>query len=97
VFNHLFAAADEAVFSNWWGACATTPEVAEQEVLLALQRVEPLWGELLPAEPVRIVRLLVDRVDVRAEGASVWLRLDGLGSLVRDLAVRSPEAGRAAA
>jgi hypothetical protein len=43
------------------------------------------------------VRLLVDRVDVRAEGAAVRLRLDGLGSLVRDLAARESDAGRAAA
>jgi hypothetical protein len=49
------------------------------------------------AERARIVRLLVDRVDVRAEGAAVRLRLDGLGSLVRDLTAQSPEAGRAAA
>jgi site-specific DNA recombinase len=43
------------------------------------------------------VRLLVDRVDVRADGAAVRLRLDGLGSLVRDLAVRGGEAERQAA
>jgi len=39
----------------------------------------------------------VERVDVRAEGAAVRLRLDGLGSLVRDLAAQAPEVGRAAA
>jgi hypothetical protein len=32
------------------------------------------------------VRLLVDRVDVGPAGADVRLRLDGLASLVRDLA-----------
>ncbi|WP_135468379.1 recombinase family protein [Crenalkalicoccus roseus] len=87
----------EMVVGTWRAARATAPDVTEQEVLLALERIEPLWDELFPAERARIVRLLVDRVDVRVEGAAVRLRLDGLGSLVRDLAAREPEAGRAAA
>ncbi|PWS36202.1 resolvase [Falsiroseomonas bella] len=87
----------EMVVGTWRAARATAPDVTEQEVLLALERIEPLWDELFPAERARIVRLLVDRVDVRAEGAAVRLRLDGLGSLVRDLAAQAPEAGRAAA
>jgi site-specific DNA recombinase len=87
----------EMVVGTWRAARPTAPDVTEQEVLLALERIEPLWDELFPAERARIVRLLVDRVDVRAEGAAVRLRLDGLGSLVRDLAAQAPEAGRAAA
>jgi hypothetical protein len=71
--------------------------VTEQEVLHALERIEPLWDELFPAEKARIVRLLVDRIDVRADGAAVRLRLDGLGSLVRDLAEQAPRVERAAA
>jgi DNA invertase Pin-like site-specific DNA recombinase len=87
----------EMVVGTWRAARSTAPDVTEQEVLLALERIEPLWDELFPAERARIVRLLVDRVDVRAEGAAVRLRLDGLGSLVRDLAAQAPEAGRVAA
>ncbi len=87
----------EMVVGTWRAARTTASDVTEQEVLLALERIEPLWDELFPAERARIVRLLVDRVDVGAEGAAVRLRLDGLGSLVRDLAVQAPEAGRAAA
>ena len=87
----------EMVVGTWRAARATAPDVTEQEVLLALERIEPLWDELFPAERARIVRLLVDRVDVGAEGAAVRLRLDGLGSLVRDLAAQAPAAGRAAA
>jgi hypothetical protein len=41
--------------------------------------------ELFPAEQARIVRLLVERVDVGPDGAEVRLRLDGLASLMRDL------------
>ena len=87
----------EIVVGTWRAARTTAPDVTEQEVLLALERIGPLWDELFPAERARIVRLLVDRVDVRAEGAAVRLRLDGLGSLVRDLAAQTPAAGRGAA
>jgi DNA invertase Pin-like site-specific DNA recombinase len=87
----------EMVVGTWRAARATAPDVTEQELLIALERIEPLWDELFPAERARIVRLLVDRVDVRADGAAVRLRLDGLGSLVRDLAAQVPEGGRAAA
>ncbi|MBI1291225.1 recombinase family protein [bacterium] len=87
----------EMVVGTWRAARTTAPEVTEREVLLALERIEPLWDELFPAERARIVRLLVDRVDVRADGAAVRLRLDGLGGLVRDLAARELDAGRAAA
>lgn len=87
----------EMVVGTWRAAKASAPDVTEQEVLLALERIEPLWNELFPAEQARIVRLLVDRVDVRVEGAAVRLRLDGLGSLVRDLAEQAAAAGRVAA
>jgi DNA invertase Pin-like site-specific DNA recombinase len=87
----------EMVVGTWRAARATAPDVTEQEVLQALERIEPLWDEIFPAERARIVRLLVDRVDVRAEGAAVRLRLNGLGSLVRDLAAQAHDAGRAAA
>ena len=75
----------EMLVGTWRAARGMAPEVTEQEVLLAMERIEPLWDELFPAERTRIVRLLVERVDVRAEGAAVRLRLDGLGGLVRDL------------
>ncbi len=45
-----------------------------------------LKQELFPAEQARIIRLLVDRVDIGAGGADVRLKLEGLASLARDLA-----------
>ncbi len=87
----------EVVVGTWRAARGSASDVTEHEVLRALERIEPLWDELFYAERARIVRLLVDRVDVRADGAAVRLRLDGLGSLVRDLAARNPGAERAAA
>lgn len=63
---------------------------------LALERLDPLWEELFPAEQARIIRLLVDRVDVGEGGAEVRLKLEGLASLARDLATPA-EPARAAA
>jgi hypothetical protein len=37
-----------------------------------------IWDELFPAEQARLVRLLVERVDVSDEGIRVRLRTEGL-------------------
>ncbi len=63
---------------------------------LALERLEPLWEELFPAEQARMIRFLVDRVDIGVGGADVRLTLERLASLARDLAV-PVEAARVAA
>ena len=63
----------------------------------ALERLDPLWEQLFPAEQARIVRSLVERVVVGPGGADVRLRLDGLGSLVRDLTAIRPDTLRAVA
>ena len=33
----------------------------------ALERLDPLWDELFPAEQARIVQLLVERVDMQPD------------------------------
>ena len=71
--------------------------MTEDEARLALERLDPLWEELFPAEQARIIRLLVDRVDIGAGGADVRLKLEGLASLARDLAAPPAVAARVAA
>ena len=75
--------------------CSTAAPEAETHD--ALHRLDPLWEHLFPAEQARIVRSLVERVVIGPAGADIRLRLDGLGSLVRELAAQAPEAGKAAA
>jgi len=75
----------EVVVGSWRAAGAALPGITEAEVVATLQHFAPLWDELFPAEQARIVRLLVDRVEIGEDGADVRLRLDGLASLVRDL------------
>ena len=63
----------------------------------ALAQLDPLWEELFPAEQARIVRLLVERVEVGPSGADIRLRVAGLTSLMRELRDSANEAQRAVA
>ena len=87
----------EVVLGAWRAARASAPDMTEEETRLALERLDPLWDDLFSAEQARIIHLLVDRVDVGSDGADVRLRLEGLASLVRDLATPPREPARAAA
>jgi hypothetical protein len=86
----------EVVVGTWHAAQADAPELTEGEVREALDRLDPLWDELFPAEQARIVRVLVERVGVSPAGADLRLRVAGLASLVRDLGGIRGEAQRAA-
>jgi len=51
----------------------------------ALADFDRIWDELFPAEQARLVRLLVERVDVSDDGIRVRLRTEGLRDVVREL------------
>jgi site-specific DNA recombinase len=55
-------------------------------VIEALGALEPIWGELYPAEQARILRLLIERIDVAPDGISLTLHTAGIRSLVAELA-----------
>jgi hypothetical protein len=73
---------------TWRAARAEAPDITEAEVRDALGRLDPLWDELFPAEQERIVRLLVERVDLTEAGAQIRLNLEGLAGLARDMAAK---------
>ena len=75
----------EVVIGTWRAAQGEAPDLTEAETREALEQLDPLWEELFPAEQARIVRSLVERVEVSPTGADIRLRLDGLAGLVRDL------------
>jgi hypothetical protein len=56
------------------------------EVIDAVGALEPVWDELYPAEQARILRLLIERVDVAPDGIAVTLHAAGIRSLVAELA-----------
>jgi hypothetical protein len=77
----------EIVVGTWLAARVSAPDLTEAETRDALEQLDPLWDELFPAEQARIVRLLVERVEISLTGADIQLRVEGLASLVRDLGV----------
>jgi hypothetical protein len=70
--------------------------ITETEVRQSLERLDPLWDELFPAEQARIVQLLVERIDICQDGADIRLRTEGLAKLVEDLRTTKPESRRTA-
>ena len=72
---------------GWHGAGCRCQELTEDQVRDALGNLDPLWEELFPAEQARIVRLLVERVEIGPNGgADIRLRVRraqqlGAGSL----------------
>ncbi len=75
----------EVLVGTWMAARAECPDLTEAEVREALFELDPLWDELFPAEQARIIRLLVERVEIGPGGADIRLRVEGLASLVHDL------------
>jgi len=70
------------------------PDIDEQDVVTALAGFDGLWESLFPAEQARIARLLIERVTVSADGLTVDLRTEGLGSVIREMV--TPERRQAA-
>jgi site-specific DNA recombinase len=81
----------EIVAGTWKAARAQDGEITDADARTALQQLDPMWNELFPAEQARIVALLAERVDIGSEGLSVRLRMDGVGSLARELQGRTME------
>ena len=75
----------EIVAGTWKAAREKDGDITEADAREALSQLDPLWDELFPAEQARIVGLLVERVDIGAEGLTMRLRVDGLQSLAREM------------
>ena len=88
--------APELVVRVWRTAWLEDEQIGEREVVQALQRLDPLWDQLFPAEHARIVQLLVERVQIRDDGLEIRLRVEGLTSIVEDLRRREEETEAAA-
>jgi hypothetical protein len=83
----------EIVAGTWKAARARDGEMTEADAREALMGLDPLWDQLFPAEQARIVTLLVERVDISADGMNVRLRTDGLAALAREM---TPKVGATA-
>jgi site-specific DNA recombinase len=61
---------------------AGLPAATVREALADFDRI---WDELFPGEQARLVRLLVERVDVHEDGIRVRLKTEGLRNVIQDL------------
>ena len=59
--------------------------VAEREVSEAFRSVDTLWEDLFPPERNRLVRLLVEKVELRETGIDLELKTQGLTHLIIEL------------
>ena len=66
--------------------------VAEREVAEAFQSVETFWDDLFPLERNRLIRLLVEKVEIRETGIDMELKTRGLSSLIIELSGLASEA-----
>ena len=83
---HILLRSPEIVVQTWRCARTSLKGLSEDDVRAALREFEPLWNELFPAEQAKIIQLLVERVDVGTDGVEIKLRIDGITSLVGDMA-----------
>ena len=82
------------IIARTWAAAKREGDEAipERDVVKTITDFAPLWDELFPAEQARIVRLLVERVDLSPDGMQVRLRAEGLQTLVEELRSREVKA-----
>jgi site-specific DNA recombinase len=86
----------EIVVRVWRAAQVDGDAVDEREVVEALQRLDPLWNQLFPAEQARILQLLVARAVVSLDGLEISLPVEGIGSLVEELRLQEATERQAA-
>ena len=78
--------APEVIVGTWRAARDQGDGLLEADVREALQNLDPLWDELFPAEQARVLQLLIERVEVYPDRIDLRFRIDGLHSLVADIA-----------
>jgi hypothetical protein len=76
------------IIARTWAAANNETETPEREVVETVTAFAPLWDKLFPAEQARIVRLLVERIDLSPDGMQVRLRAEGLHGLVDELCTK---------
>lgn len=82
---HAALISPEMVQSVWDVAREKYPGLTEPEVVLPLRQMGQVWAQLFPAERLRIVQLLVDRVTLREKGIEITWRESGWHALAGEM------------
>ena len=76
----------ESVQGVWNQVRSLYPEIAEPTVVLAMRRLADVWQQLFPEEQVRLVNLLIERVQLLSDGIDIVWREMGWKDLAGELA-----------
>ncbi len=76
----------ESVQALWNHVRTQYPEIAEPAAVLAMRRLAEVWKALFPAEQVRLVNLLIERVVLLSDGIDIVWREVGWKELAGELA-----------
>ncbi len=91
VVNQIIGAlrSPESMQGIWNQVQRKFPEVTEPTVVLAMHRLSEVWKQLFPEEQVRLVNLLIERVQLLSDGIDIAWRVMGWKDLAGEL---SPDA-----
>ena len=64
-------------------------QINEDEIVMALHQLGEAWEQLYPAERIRIVKLMIERVDLVAGGLKVKWHALGWKELIKEFAAKS--------
>ncbi len=60
-------------------------QISEQDVSESFQTIETFWDDLFPMERHRLIRLLIETVEIRERGIDLTLKTNGFTSLIIEL------------
>ena len=75
----------ETIQGVWNTVRKQYPEVDEPTTVLAMRRIGEVWKQLFPAEQVRLVNLLIERVQLLSDGVDIVWRESGWRDLAGEL------------
>lgn len=82
---HAALKSPDMVQSVWDVASEKFPELSEPGVVLPLRQMAQVWEQLFPAERLRIVQLLIERMTLRDEGIEITWRDAGWHALAQEM------------
>ena len=78
-------AAPHIVQAVWDQVRQIAPDITEPQVVLPMQNLATVWQQLFPPEQYRLVRLVVERVEIGSTGVEIVWRDAGWQSLADEL------------
>lgn len=84
---HQVLQAPEMIIAVWQANMASQERAAmdEPSIVVAMRQISAVWEHLFPAEQNRIMRLLIERVQLRDDGMDILWRDDSWPQFRREL------------